>query len=139
MATNQFIPASESSDSQREYKKVSDNKQSVLSELGNFTGTENYYRHWLKFNYTDGVRFLAQEVECYWLLDAIGSYQYKVKNIPFQIWTLKVNEDKTAVLEMKEDSGQPVIIRQEIQYTDFPLEGIELYFIDGVLLLTSEY
>lgn len=121
------------------YKKVSDNKQSLLSSLANFTGTMQYFRHWMKFNYTDGVKFLAETGNCFWLLDAIGSYQYKVKNIPFQVWTLKVSEDKTAVLEMREDSNTPVIIKQEIPYTDFPLKEITLFYIDGVLLLTSEY
>ena len=111
----------------------------LKQELALFTGSENYYRHWLNFNFTDGVKYLADKVECYWLLDAIGSYQDKVKDVPFQIWTLKVNADKSAVLEMNEDTNQPIIIRQEIQYTDFTLEEIKLYFIDGVLLLPSEY
>lgn len=109
------------------------------ADLRQFTGTENYWRHWLGFNYTDGVKYLAEKGEAYWLLDAIGSYQPKVRNIPFQLWTLKVKEDKSAVLEMREDSGQPVKIRQEIPFTDFPLEEIKLYLIDGILLLPSEY
>ena len=40
---------------------------------------------------------------------------------------------------MQEDSDQPVLVRQEIEYSDFPLDKIELWLIDGVLLLKSEY
>ncbi|MDP8216011.1 MAG: hypothetical protein P9L98_01650 [Candidatus Kaelpia imicola] len=113
--------------------------RTLKEELTNFTGTEHYYRHWLEFNYTDGVKFLAEKANCFWLLDAIGSYQHKLKEKGFQIWTLKVNEDKLAVLQMQEDSDTPIIVKQEIEYTDFPTEEIKLYFINGVLLLTSEY
>ena len=61
-----------------------------------FTGTENYYRHFSGMLYTDGIQFLAQEGKCYWLLDLIGSYQPKLKHIPFQLWTIKVFPDKSA-------------------------------------------
>ena len=107
--------------------------------LGQFTGTENYYRHWLNFVYTDGVKFMAEKAGAYWLLDAIGSYQPEVKDIPFQLWKLEVAEDNTAVLTMREDSDRPAIITQKIGFTDFPLPEMKLYFIDGVLLLPSEY
>ena len=113
--------------------------QNLKNDLALFTGTEQYFKHWLGFNYTDGVKYLSGKAECYWLLDAIGSYQYKFKRVPFQVWILKVNADKTAVLEMKEDTNQPLLVRQEIPYTDFPLTEIKLYLIDGVLILPSEY
>ncbi len=141
METNQIKPTSEKTDSQNNNKNVSQETE-IKSELASFTGTEQYFRHWMRFVYTDGVKYLAERCGCYWLLDAIGSYQHKpkIKTAPFQIWTLNVNnEEKSAVLEMKEDSGQPVLVRQEIKYTDFPLSEIKLYYIEGVLLLTSEY
>ena len=31
------------------------------------------------------------------------------------------------------------IIKQKIGFTDFPLEKLKLYLIDGVILLPSEY
>ena len=115
------------------------NAEELKQELRGFTGTEQYYPHWLGFRFTDGVKFLAEKANCFWLLDAVGSYQHKLKKIPFQVWTLKVNEDKTAVLEMKEDTGQPILVRQEIKYTDFPMQEVKLFYIEGVLLLPSEY
>lgn len=53
-----------------------------------------------------------------WLVDAVASYQLvvKVRQESFQVW-----------------------LRQVIEYTDFPLNEITLYFADGVLMLPSEY
>lgn len=109
-------------------------------ELDSFTGTEKYYKHWLGFNYTDGVQYLAEHAKCYWLLDAIGSYQReaKVKGEGFQVWTLEVS-NKKGTLTMRADSGLPVIVSQEMDYTDFPFDSIELWLIGGVLILPSEY
>ncbi len=104
-------------------------------ELNQFTGTENYYKHWLGKVYTDGVKYMAEKAGAYWLLDAIFSYRRKE---PFQVWILKV-KDSQAVLTMQEDTDAPVLVKQEIKYTDFPMDEIKLYLIDGVLLLTSEY
>ncbi len=113
----------------------------LKEDLAMFQGTENYYP--LLFgagNYTDGVRYLAEKTECFWLIAVISSRQTKtIKAFPFQIWKLKVNPDKSCVLTMQEDKGEPNRVRQEIPYTSFPLDEIKLYYTDGVLLLPSEY
>lgn len=114
-------------------------KEELKAELNHFTGTEHYYKNFTGLLYTDGVKFLAEAVGCYWLIDLVGSYQYKLKNIGFQLWELKVNKDKTAVVTMKEDTNTPILVKQELQYTDFPLNEIELYCIGGILILPSEY
>ncbi len=105
-------------------------------ELQQFSGTEHYYRHWLGIHFTDGVKYMAERAGAYWLIDAIGSYRRKEA---FQIWELKVDAGKRAVLTMVEDSDEPVLVRQEIPFTDFPMQSIKLYLIDGILLLPSEY
>ncbi len=116
--------------------------EDLKHELALFIGTENYYHHIIgNFNYTDGVKYLAETAKCYWLLDLVGSYQLdqKIGKIPFQLWELKVNKDGSAIATMKEDSDLPIIVNQQIPYTDFPLDRIKLYFIDNTLLLPSEY
>ena len=106
------------------------------ADLAQFIGTTQYFKHWLPgLVYTDGVKYLAETGGAYWLINAIASYRRQEQ---FQVWTLTV-ADRSAVLTMVEDTGQPEIVRQEIEYTDFPLDEITLYLIDGVLLLTSEY
>ena len=89
---------------------------------------------------------MAEVGGAYWLIDAIASYQpdKRIRNNPelkaFQVWKLAVHEDKGgATLTMRGDSGQPVIITQKIEYTDFPLPEIILWVCDDTLMLPSEY
>ncbi len=106
------------------------------NDLKQFTGTEHYYKHWFGgYVYTDGVKYTEEVGKCSWLINAIFSYR---RTEPFQIWTLDKIGSK-AVLTMKEDSNTPELVRQEIGYTDFPIDSIKLYLIDKVLLLPSEY
>lgn len=114
-------------------------EENLRSELAGFTGTENYYKHFTGLLYTDGVKFLADKVGCHWLIDLIASYQYQLKEVGFQLWTLKVMSDRTAEVTAKEDTNTPILVSQKLEYTDFPLSEIELYCIDGVLILPSEY
>jgi hypothetical protein len=112
---------------------------SKLENLDQFTGTENYYTNPLyPFEYTDGIKYLAENGGAYWLLDAIASWQKELDLSQIQFWRLKVNPDNSAVLTCERDADEPVIA-QEIPFTDFPLEKISLYLCDGVLLLPSEY
>jgi hypothetical protein len=132
----------------------------TLSELSRFTGTSGYHKNWTGLLYTDGIKYLAEKAECYWLIDAIASYQHKLKRDPdlarFQLWILSVakeeGERKYPFIKIKNDMGcaltcwrdtpkegvKPSKV-QQIEYTDFPLPEIKLYVVDGILLLPSEY
>ena len=108
-------------------------------ELMQFTGTENYYRNFTGLVFTDGVKYLADKAGAYWLIDLVGSYQPRLRKMPFQLWELKVKDDKSALITMVEDIGRPTKIRQQIPSTDFPLKEFSFYCIDNVMLLKSEY
>jgi len=120
--------------------------QEIEVGLRNFSGTEHWTRYTFGILMTDGVRWLCEAAECFWLVDAIGSYQgmIKVKKDPdlqgIQFWTLKVNPDKTAKLILERDTDD-VVLTQDIEHTDFPLSEIKLYYspADRVLLLPGEY
>ena len=63
-------------------------RQITMADLAQFTGTENYFKHWSKrIVFTDGVRFLAESVDAFWLIDLITSYQ--PLDVERQYWTLK--------------------------------------------------
>lgn len=121
------------------------------ADLDQFIGTSCYYRYLFGLKLTDGVKYLADNAGggAYWLLDIIASYQTskKVRGEGFQLWELKLVEkskdphinNQPAVVTMKSDSDRPNIVRQTIMHTDFPLESVKLYLIDGVILLPSEY
>jgi len=120
-------------------------KQSELTEfnLRQFTGSENWYRHGINCNvtYTDGAKFVADEGGAYWLLDAIAicqKFEKAVSGEEFQVWKLKVNEDRSASL-VCDDGNDNIVYTQHIEYTDFPLSEITLYFVNNVIHLPSEY
>ncbi|MEG3935734.1 MULTISPECIES: DUF6876 family protein [unclassified Microcoleus] len=135
--------------------------ETLSQNLKHFSGTEQYFKHWLGIQYTDGVKYLADNAQAYWLIDAIASHQPRARRIhsltEFQLWFLHVGNahefikprslrggtpsPNDAVLTCWEDSPtaetKPAII-QQIPMTDFPLTDIKLFLQDKVLLLPSE-
>ena len=97
------------------------------------------YRNFTGLLYTDGIQYLAERAGSYWLIDLVGSHQPKLQDARFQVWKLEVKEDKSALVTMIEDDGEPIRVSQEIGFTDFPLHEFSFYCIDGVMLLKSEY
>jgi hypothetical protein len=128
------------------------------SDLAGFHGTELVYQHPLSsLCYTDGVRYLAREANCYWLIDAIASYQHELQKEEalqgFQLWFLSLKEglrpeegierspirpnpDHEAVLTCWYDSpknwenwekSSMLKVKQQILFTDFPLTEIKLF------------
>ena len=115
------------------------------SDLIKFTGTENHFIHQLTgLRYTDGVQYVAEKGKAYWLLDdilAFMKYDKKFKNPDYQdftVWKLRVNPNKKAILSA-EDGNYNQIFSHEIPWTDFPMDKIDLWFEQGVLILSSEH
>lgn len=111
------------------------------SDLAQFTGTENWHRHGVNRSvlFTDGAKFLADQGGAYWLLDEIAIAQ-RIRNVAreeFQLWKLVVRPDRTAKLTCDDGNGN-IVLTREIQWTDFPLPEISLYFENNVILLPSE-
>ena len=112
------------------------------AELAQFTGSENWYRHGINRTvlFTDGAKYVADTAGAYWLLDEIAFAQAEpdVAAEAFQFWKLTVNLEKhTAFLTCEGDDN--VVFSKRIEFTDFPLDEISLYFMDRVILLPSEY
>jgi hypothetical protein len=118
-------------------------------DFDQFTGSETVTRHWTRcMVYTDGMQYVAEEAGAYWLLDALASYQGEpaFKGEAFQLWVLTVT-NRTAVLESWTDTpnrrGSRLLVKQEIEHTDFPLPRFECYVIAGehgpTAMLKTEY
>lgn len=115
---------------------------SLEMELRQFTGTTGYFRPQPKlfprFVLTDGARYLAENAEAFWLMDAIASLQVhpKISEHPrlneLQFWRLKVADDKSAVLSVEWDKDE-VVHTQSIEYTTFPLKSLLLYVAPSML------
>ena len=119
----------------------------LQSNLSQFTGTEQYHRYG-SFNLTDGIKYLADFAQCYWLLDIIQSHKFHITKEPFVIIILEKNENGSFTFYAyrdwdsglsHEEQKEELIVKQEIPSSDFPLDFIQLYVIDKVILLTTEY
>lgn len=122
---------------------MSKSKTLTEANLHQFTGTEHWYRHGINRNvlFTDGAKYLADVGGAYWLLDEIAliqPYDKKVAAEPFQVWKLTVRADRSATLACDDGNGN-IVFTKELEFTDFPLDEIKLYFTDNTILLPSEY
>jgi hypothetical protein len=112
--------------------------------LAQFYGAETYYLLSINRNVrsTDGVKYLADNAGAYWLVDEIALPQPFIPNLkrePFQVWTLTVDRNQNCALLLCDNGNGRVLLTKEIEYTDFPLNEIKLYFADNVIMLTREY
>jgi hypothetical protein len=124
----------------------------TLPDLGQFVGSCEFYRHPLGgMLFTDGVHYLAEEAGAFWLIDVVASFQTtrKLRADSFQLWRLErhAKNPEGAIVTARHDTDSPVVARQVIEYTDFPLdEPFEWYAIDNgqpgigvTMMLKSEY
>jgi hypothetical protein len=120
----------------------------LRAQLAQFTGSETFTRHHLlrRMVMTEGVRWLADNAQAHWLTSIIVSYQHEphVSVEHFQAWYLSVDgATRAAVVMMTNGNSDTPLVRQHIDYTDFPLSEITLWLIAQsdhlVLMLPSEY
>jgi hypothetical protein len=111
-------------------------------QLAQFTGTERYYRISRRHLLTDGTKYLAENAGCFWMMDAIASHLCEIGT---QDWfvQVKVQVHGIRATMIYDDGNGNELARQEIPYTDFPMEAVSLYACwDGdhwVIMLPSEY
>ena len=130
--------------------------EALREGLPHFTGTQKLFRHafFRAAVYTEGVQFLAEKGECYWLLDDIVSHlaspafnraaakDDRIRDMHF--WKLKVAKDESAKLTARADDGVKPFVSQDIPYTDFPLDEQDVWaqrneFGSFTLMLPGEY
>jgi len=117
-------------------------KQDLLNGLKQFYGSDTVYYMPLfsKYKYTEGVRYLAQNAEAYWLLEYVFQHQSdkSIQGLQFQVWKIIVADDNSATIRV-EDGDLKHIKSFDLPFTEFPLQEYTLWFIGGTLLLPSEY
>lgn len=129
-------------------------EQDLLVELDNFIGSGEFFR-WNPALFrrdimTEGVHFLVERAGAFWLADLIASHQSRLDGQDFQIWFVQVKQHgdkRSATAWCQDDQPGRVLVKQEIEYTDFPL-GLSAPFrlyaarneLGGVtIMLPSEY
>jgi hypothetical protein len=112
--------------------------------LGNFTGSEHWYRHGLNraVLFTDGAKHVADAGGAYWLLDEIALAQRSEKAVAaeeFQVWTLTVDLSRHTATLTCGDGNDHNVFTKAIEFTDFPVADVTLWFADNTIYLPSEH
>ena len=109
------------------------------SDLTKFSGDDVRYVHPInpRIVYTPGIKYVADQAQAFWLVDAIASWigsrkflraaqrDERIKSLHF--WKLKVKPNCSAILTARADSSERPFVRQAIEYTDFPLQRIDIW------------
>ena len=123
-------------------KKDAAMKKFDPAQLSYFTGTEKYYRISRRHLLTDGTKYLAEAAECFWMMDAIASHLCEIGTADWFV-VVKTSVKRTKAVMVYEDGNGNELARQEIPYTDLPLDQISLYACwdteHWVIMLPSEY
>ena len=74
------------------------------AQLRYFTGTEKYYRISRRHLLTDGTKYLAEEAECFWMMDAIASH---LSEIGTEDWfvQVRITVNKNSSIMIYEDGN----------------------------------
>lgn len=112
----------------------------LKQQLKQFYGTEYYHKYqWL--NLTDGVKFLCDNANCYWLIDILLSIPSILTAESFCVLVLnRVGDNaRLRIHDGDRGGGEKVFYRQTIPWTDFPFDTFTLFIQQGVVMLPSEY
>jgi len=107
-----------------------------LEGLSQFTGTEQYHRC-LNALLTDGVAYVMKNGYSWFITDMLIVAKMKLRNEEFLSITLKLLENNKAEMIITNGNGK-TLYTQKYEFTDAK-KGINLYFVDNVLMLSSEY
>lgn len=117
-------------------------EDTLRANLRQFTGSTKFYRHVTGLIATEGVQYLAENGRLYWFIDIIASSQGLALRDPalreFQLWELRVAEDRTAAVICLRDCDDEAF-RQELPFADSALDYVRLYVEGDVIMLPSEH
>lgn len=115
--------------------------QELSAHLRAFSGSEQFYRLYPGLILTEGVKFLCDQAQCYWLMDCLYSYQMlpHVAEEPFQLLSLSVTAPAQSGLILLSDGNDRELHRQALSFTDFPLPTLKLYYTGHTVMLPREY
>ena len=117
--------------------------EQITQALRQFTGTTQYTRYHSTLLLTDGAVYLAEHAHCFWLLDLFASHLASVDGDQEWFTCLKLNRNGDGALAVIDDGNGRVLVKQEIEWTDFPLDSITLYACwsedNWVVMLPCEY
>jgi len=122
-------------------------KEEILKDLEQFHGSETIYKiPLIQTRYTEGLKYLANAAECYWLITDVSAI---ARSLMAKSYFITVdfrrlpedNQDFTgyeAEIQYSDGDGN-IFETHRYNVTDFPLDELRLFFVDGTLMLPGEY
>ncbi|MGB5822389.1 MAG: DUF6876 family protein [Saonia sp.] len=112
-----------------------------------FNGTESFHKiPLLNTVITDGIKFLADNANCFWLVTDTSVIAKSLMNrspfitIDFKKLSKEMQDalGYDAIIEYS-DGNDHIMESHKYHTTNFPLENIRLFFTNNTLMLPSEY
>lgn len=119
----------------------------LRQNLKRFTGSPHIFKvSLLNTGYTEGIQYLAQQANCYWLITDVSTIGKRLmkKSYFVGINYIYLSEEEqrqtgyTAKVTYGHGNGK-TFFTQGYEWTDFPLKSLKLFYIDDILLLPGEY
>jgi len=126
---------------------MNDKVNKIKVELQQFIGSETFYKiPLIGTRFTDGIKYLADTAECFWLVTDASVIAKSLINksyfvtVDFKRFSEKEREKKQCEAIINYSDGNDKIFEtHRYNVTDFPLDELRLFFVDNTLMLPSEY
>ncbi|WP_268224920.1 DUF6876 family protein [Sinomicrobium oceani] len=119
----------------------------IKERLQYFNGTEMFYQiPLLKTRFTDGLKYLSEVAECFWLITDTSIIAKSLMNrsefITIDFKRLPEEKQDYSGYEAEiiySDGNDNILEKHGYRATDFPLDELRLFFVNDTLMLPSEY
>ena len=119
----------------------------IKEELQHFHGTEMFYQiPLLRTRFTDGLKYLANVADCFWLITDTSVIAKSLKNRSefITIYFKGLSKEKQEITGYEAeivytDGNDTILEKHGYRVTDFPLDELRLCFVNDTLMLPSEY
>jgi hypothetical protein len=126
---------------------MNDKVNKIKVELQQFIGSETFYKiPLIGTRFTDGIKYLADTAECFWLVTDASVIAKSLMNksyfvtVDFKRLSEKEREEKQCeALIHYSDGNDKIFETHRYNVTDFPLDELRLFFVENTLMLPSEY
>jgi len=119
----------------------------IIEGLQHFHGTEMFYQiPLLRTRFTDGLKYLSEVAECFWLITDTSviakSLINKSEFVTIDFRRLSKEKQDYSGYEAEiiyTDGNDNILEKHGYRVTDFPLDELRLFFVNNTLMLPSEY
>ena len=107
--------------------------------LSQYCGTEQYFYHPMfpSYQYTDGIKAMAELYQAYWIIEFILIAQKNLSSYEFQVWKFECREN---ICVVSATDGNETEIYKRFLYVSLMPDGIlKIYLQNNIMFLPSEY